>query len=659
MMRLRLILLFFLLLAAGAGPLCAQGSRPPGIDSLAEVLRNSPGDSSTVKLLVKLGEGIARMDPDSGAVYADSAIRLAEKIGYRKGLASAYMIFANIKSANNQYKVALEYNLKALPLMEEFGNYQAQARIYRNIGSIYYGIHDLDNALKYYQKGLDLAEKQNVRSEMAGLLSNMGIILHSKLDYGKAMDYYIRALKVAEQNKDTRSRSYVLNSMGKLYFDIGKKDEHPQDFEQAINYYRKSYELKKELGDKKGMANTLGNMGEVQMERGKFTEAVDFYQKGYVLAVETDYKEWLESGTLNMATLYSQLGDYRNAFRFHQEYVAVKDTLSSINERKTMADMQDKFDDERRDRELEISKKKNELQESIVSRQRMTIWFASVGLVIVAVFAFFLFRSFREKQRTNLIIEEKNKNITDSIMYARRIQTAILPSRESMARVLPESFILYRPKDIVSGDFYFFTESRDRIIIAAADCTGHGVPGAFMSMIGNSLLNQIIKEKGITEPAAILAQLHQGVSNSLNQNKGTDANDGMDIGLCAIDRSTGKIEYAGANRNLYIRNASGLQEISGDKAPIGGARSETEVKFTNHVIEVKPGDTFYLSTDGYADQFGGPEGKKFRTRRFRELLASLHGKTMEEQRQELERTIAEWMGAHEQLDDILVVGVRL
>jgi serine phosphatase RsbU (regulator of sigma subunit) len=639
-------------------PLRAQ-PRTINTDSIAQALKNAPADSNTVKLLCRMAEGTLRNYADSGIAYLDSAIRLAERIGFKQGLATAMTMMASANTAKNKYKVALEYNLKALTLMEELGNVSGQARIYRNMGSTYYGIHDLDNALKYYQKGLELSERAGTKTELPGLLSNIGIIWHTRQDYGKAMDFYIRALKAAEANKDQKSRSYVLNSMGKLYFAIGKRDENTRDFEQAIAYFRKSYDLKKEFGDKRGMANTLGNMAEVQMERGKFTEAVDFYVKGYTLATETDYKEWLSSGTLNMARLYSKIGDYRNAYRFHQEYVAVSDTLESISERKTMAELQEKFDDERREKELEIEKKKNELSESIVSRQRLTIWFASGGLLVVIVFAVFIFRSYSEKKKANLIIEEKNKNITDSIMYARRIQTAILPSREVIMRALPETFILYKPKDIVSGDFYFFTETGGKLIIAAADCTGHGVPGAFMSMIGNSLLNQIIKEKGITEPAGILTLLHEGVSNSLNQNRTTEANDGMDIALCCIDRARRKIEFAGANRNLYMLRAGRLDETGADKSAIGGTRSESEVKFTNHVLDYTPGDSIYLCTDGYADQFGGTEGKKFRTKRFRELLASLEGKSMDEQRDVLDRTITEWMGINEQLDDILVIGVRL
>ncbi|HEY6161804.1 MAG TPA: tetratricopeptide repeat protein [Bacteroidia bacterium] len=629
------------------------------LDSMIRVLPGMPADTNRVVLLNRISEALRFTDQDSAAVYSDSARSLSEKLNFKRGLLYSLMNLANYNSMRHKFKVALDLNLKALNLAQELKEEKAQVRIYRSIGTTYYGIHDYDNGLKNYEAGLNIAERIGYRSELPAFYSNLGIMWHSKKDFGKAMEYYIKALKLADANKDNRSRSYVMNSMGKLYFDIGKKDERPQDFEQAIKYYKQSLDLKKEMNDKRGMANTLGNIGDVLIERGRYSEALDYYKQGYDLAKETLYNEWLETGCFNMSDIYVKLGDYKNAYLIHKEYVAIKDTLESIADRKAMADLQDKFDDEQRDKTIQLQQKENELLEAEVKSRNKTLVFASAGLVIVIVFAFFLYRSYREKQKINMVIEEKNKNITDSIMYAKRIQTAILPAREQFAQAVNDFFILYKPKDIVSGDFYFFTEMSGKVIIAVADCTGHGVPGAFMSMIGNSLLNRIIKEKGETIPSEILSQLHRGVSEALQQNKDTETRDGMDIALVSIDRKAGSIAYAGANRNLYFTNQAGMQEVAADKSAIGGLHSENEVKFTNHEFAFAPGDTLYLSTDGYADQFGGPEGKKFRTKRFREMLGSMGNKKMEAQLNELESTIDGWMGNNEQLDDILVIGVKL
>jgi ligand-binding sensor domain-containing protein/serine phosphatase RsbU (regulator of sigma subunit) len=258
------------------------------------------------------------------------------------------------------------------------------------------------------------------------------------------------------------------------------------------------------------------------------------------------------------------------------------------------------------------------------------------------------------------IIEGKNKDITDSIHYAKRIQEAILPSRSLIVKALPQSFVLFRPKDIVSGDFYWFASQQNKVLMAAVDCTGHGVPGAFMSMIGNTLLNEIVLEKGMVNPAEILNNLHEGVRQSLKQNlDDAETNDGMDVALCCLDLDNLELSYAAAYRPLYHLSDGALKEIKGDKYAIGGSHIEEKRRFTNNVIKIKKGDTIYLFTDGYADQFGGPDGKKFLSKRFQEMLLSINNLPMSEQEIILDKKIREWRGAEEQVDDILVIGIKM
>jgi ligand-binding sensor domain-containing protein/serine phosphatase RsbU (regulator of sigma subunit) len=279
----------------------------------------------------------------------------------------------------------------------------------------------------------------------------------------------------------------------------------------------------------------------------------------------------------------------------------------------------------------------------------------------------------------NLEIVTKNKEITDSINYAKRIQEAILPSTASFRKLFPKAFILYQPKDIVSGDFYWYADIKAKsksqsdendIYIAVADCTGHGVPGAFMCMIGSSLLNQIVQETNDFRPSNILEQLHIGIREALKQQE-TETRDGMDIALCHINRKKQQIEFAGALRSLlmyrgktYIEKFApdhqGLfvQEIKADKHPIGGLQNEAKRQFTNHTIQFYPGDTMYLFTDGFADQFGGPKGKKLMSKKFKEILSSFQDKNMLEQYKHLEKFLKEWKEGYDQVDDILVVGIR-
>ena len=264
-----------------------------------------------------------------------------------------------------------------------------------------------------------------------------------------------------------------------------------------------------------------------------------------------------------------------------------------------------------------------------------------------------------ELEKKNELIAEKNKEMTDSLNYAKRIQAAILPKSELISKAFPESFILYLPKDIVSGDFYSFIKKNNKVLIAAADCTGHGVAGAIMSMIGSSLMNQIINEKGITEPGEILDQLNAGIIDALKQTENA-SHDGMDVSLCAFDLEKMEVTFSGANRPLWLVRNENLEVFKSDKFPIGGLQIEHTESFMDHHIKLQKGDAIYLFSDGYADQFGGMLGKKLMTKKFKEILISIRDKSMHEQGVHLHQFIKDWMGGEfEQVDDIMVIGIRI
>ncbi len=298
-----------------------------------------------------------------------------------------------------------------------------------------------------------------------------------------------------------------------------------------------------------------------------------------------------------------------------------------------------------RERTAEIEKQKEEImaQRDSLEDQRNMLADANANL-----------------QHAYTEIEEKNRHIEDSIRYAKRIQNAIMPPDEYVRRLLPEYFILYMPKDIVSGDFYWASHFDNKTYIAAVDCTGHGVPGAFMSIVGHDRLNYAVNVSEAKHPADILDSLNIGVTDTLRQSRSElSVKDGMDIALLSIDFDNNKIEYAGAFNPLYHIRDNELQQISADKFPIGAFVGEELNKFTNHDIKVKSGDVLYIFSDGYPDQFGGPKNKKFMSKRFREMLLEIHGQPMKEQKQILSKRIHDWMGDNTQVDDILIIGIRI
>jgi PAS domain S-box-containing protein len=262
-----------------------------------------------------------------------------------------------------------------------------------------------------------------------------------------------------------------------------------------------------------------------------------------------------------------------------------------------------------------------------------------------------------EIKKQHSIISEKNKHITDSINYAKRIQDAILPPYEAVRSMLPDSFVLYRPKDIVSGDFYWMTEKAGKLFFAVVDCTGHGVPGAFVSIIGHNGLFRSVNEFGLTKPSEILDKLNDLVEETFGQSNKTQINDGMDIALCSYDRKTNELEFSGANNPLYIISNGEFTEVKGDKQPIGAF--DHRKKFTNHSFKLKKDDAVYVFSDGYADQFGGVLQKKFKYNQFKNILVGLNGTAMSEQKDILNTTITNWMGDLEQVDDICVIGVKI
>ncbi len=262
-----------------------------------------------------------------------------------------------------------------------------------------------------------------------------------------------------------------------------------------------------------------------------------------------------------------------------------------------------------------------------------------------------------EMKHAEEIIKEKNKDITDSINYARKIQQSILPTEDILKRNYPDSFVLYKPKDIISGDFYWYVDVGDYLLFACADCTGHGVPGALMSMIGSNFMTDIVNEKEIHSPDLVLSELDKRVRKALRQDI-EDSKDGMDVAFCALHKDKLVLNYAGANRPLVLIRNGELTEYAPSKHPIGGQHS-SEKKFTNNKIQLETGDRIYLATDGYADQFGGAKGKKLMKKNFYELLKQISSKSMEEQAKLLLKTIEEWRGELEQVDDMLVMGIRV
>ncbi len=592
------------------------------------------------------------------------AMEAALTTGDKKSIALCHGHLGDIHTLQGNYADALKEYLIALSTNEEIHNKHGIAHHLGTVGNIYYYQGNLQQALNYYEKSLDLLRELGEKEKMPSELTNCGVIHRQMNKPEEAMKDYKQALNIARESGDKKS-------MGEIYHHLGILDQSLKKYEEALVYFHLAISLQKEMNDIGGEADTYSEVAHTESESGHQAEALLDFEKALELAKISTSKESQKNVYAGMADVYEKLKNYPKAYEFFVRSTQIKDSLVNSDNNKQIAQMNALYQSEKKDKEIQLNeaelKKQKAEAEKQASQQRVFvigfILVACVALFILA-FAIYIFRSYRQKQKAHRIIalqkalvDEKNKDITDSINYAKRIQEAVLPSDSLRQKLFPESFILFLPKDIVSGDFYWFSEKNGKKIIAAVDCTGHGVPGAFMSMIGNAFLNEIVNERGITTPALVLDQLREMIIASLKQQE-SDNKDGMDITLVSIDLVHNKLEYAGANNPLWIVRNGNLEEIKATKQPIG-LYGDQKQPFINHSVELHDGDTFYLFTDGYADQFGGEKGKKFKYKTLQEKLISISSCSPSEQKDILQNTFLDWKGVLEQVDDVCVIGIKV
>jgi tetratricopeptide (TPR) repeat protein len=575
------------------------------------------------------------------------------------GSGGTYVNMGNVYLYQSDFPHALESYQQAEKAFEQLNDLGGIATAVTNLGAIYSYLKLNDEAIRNYEKGAGLFFRLNKKSGAATSLCGVGLVYSNKEDFQKAIQYYSRALAIQEELKDNKGIEYSCIYIGDALMSLKK-------FDESRKYLMRALELGESLGDQHGLISTLSHLGNISVEAGEYKEAEEYLNRSFKMAIATDSKEELQSIYKYMSELYKRTSRPVPALEYYQKYIHLRD--STRNEERstelTRNQMQFEFDKEKAVSKIEQDKISSE-KEAELRQQKMIRNSFIAGSVLLLILAFVIFQALRAKNRSNIeiskqkaIIEEKNKDITDSINYAKRIQDAILPAMESREKFFPSSFIILRPRDIVSGDFYWFCEKNGEKLIAAADCTGHGVPGAFMSMIGNAFLTEVVNERGITEPGKVLSDLRHLVIGALKQTGAQgEQRDGMDISLLRFSADN-KADWAGANNPLWIIRKGKFIEYKPDKRPIGFFTGKG-LPFSNHRIELEKGDSLYIFTDGYADQFGGPAGKKFKYAQLKELLLSIQDKSMQEQEKILLKKFLDWKGKLEQVDDVCIIGIRI
>lgn len=646
-----------------------EGNYEKAIYFYEEALKNN--------ISISYKEGILKNYTNIGNIYFyqgnylkalknhEASLKIAKELHDNKSISNSLNNISICFLNQGNYTEALNYSLASLKINEASNNKKLMADNYLNIGLIYYYQKNYDDALKYQTASLKINRELGIKRDVAANLTNISIIYFD-------LSRFDLALKNENEALELNLQTDYKNGIAKNYRNIGSIYLKQKNFEKALESFYSSLKIDKELNDLESISTSNCNIAEVLIQQKKYEEARKILVDNTNISLIRSNKLLIKEYYAVLAQLDSIQSNWKAAYYHSNLYHTYKDSL--INEGNTkklvQSQMQYEFDKKQASEKL-VQATKDAINAQEKKRQKVITFAVSIGLLLVLIFAVVLLNRFRvtlkqkkiielQKQKVEIqkeLIEEKNKQVTDSINYAKRIQTAILPPISVFKKNLSQSFILYIPKDIVAGDFYWQEKINDHILFAACDCTGHGVPGAMVSVVCNNALNRSVREFNLLNPAKILDKTLEIVVENF-YNSEDEIRDGMDIALCSYNTSTKVLQYAGANNPLWIVRNNELLEIKADKQCIG--YNYKEKPFSNNEIQLLHDDVIYLSSDGYSDQFGGESGKKKLTKkRFKELLVQIHNLDMVRQEQRLQEFIESYKGPIDQIDDILVIGFKV
>lgn len=629
------------------------------IDSLYSLLKASLNESEKIEVYNQLSNQIYD-NADSSLFYAQKALELSKKINHPQHIINSLLSLSNYYQDVGDFNQSLELLFSAETIADSINHVELQGKIFNNLGNVYRNIGDWDKANDFYTRAIKIYKQNQNELELGKTYNNKALVLVKQENLDEAISYYNQSIEIVSKFDDKKALANGYSNLGIAYYFKGNLDK-------TIYYFLKSLAIERELGDLFGVAISLSNIGELYFEQGQYAKAIDFLMQSIEMAKKVDAKDLLKH-TYNISSqTFSKLKKYDSAYEYHLLYTNLKDSINDIEKSKHAMELEKKFNTSEKEKKILELEQQKSLQEIEIIQKKQTQNALLAGVVIVVLLSMIFYVRYRSKKKANEILQiqrneiaQKNKEITDSITYAKRIQGAILPSSKSIKENLPDSFVYYQPKDIVAGDFYWFEKHNDKLLFAVADCTGHGVPGAMVSVICNNGLNRAVREYGLTKPSEILDKTREIILQEFSKSE-DDVKDGMDIALCKLEQKDNhwELQFAGANNPLWLikKDTQEIIEYKGDKQPIG--RSDEIEKFTNHSIILEEGDSIYIFSDGYVDQFGGQKGKKLKKSNLKKIVQSFQKETMDKQGFILSTKFNEWKGKLEQVDDVCFVGVRI
>jgi tetratricopeptide (TPR) repeat protein len=633
------------------------------LDSLRRIWNDQKQpDTSRMEAMSTISfEGYIYSNADSAFYFAQLLYDFAKRVDNKKYLAQALNTQGTTFYFKGDYAKAIDYFNRGLKIREAIGDKRGVASSINNMGAIYTDQGESEKALECYKRSLKIREEIGDKDGMAASYNNIGAIYAERKENTLAIEYYTRSLKLREEIGDKVGIGTAYNNIGSIYNNLN-------DVTKARDYYTRGLKIREQVDDKRGQAMSLYNLGKTYSDEGDFNTAITINERALKTAFESGAVLHINHVSLALYECYKKTGRHKDALGMYELYIKMSDSIKSEASQKAILkqEMQYAYDKQKALDEKEYEKQSLLAAEQEQKQKILSLSIATV-LLLALIFSVFAYNRLRitRKQKNIIenqknIVEEKQKEILDSITYAKRLQDAILPADQHVKEKLPESFILYKPKDIVAGDFYWMEIIRsgadELILIAAADCTGHGVPGALVSVVCSNALNRAVLEFGITEPGEILDKTRELVLETFSKND-TDVKDGMDISLASINKTKGAIKWAGANNPLWYIRGGELQKITANKQPIG--KTDAPQPYVTHNLTLLKGDSLILFTDGYADQFGGPKKKKYKYKPLEEFIVKNIHLPADVQKEKLSQEFERWKGTLEQVDDVCIIGVRL
>ncbi len=598
----------------------------------------------------------------------DKSISLAqngEELSLKENDSISYAFFERfIGSAyyfKGDYAKASNYYFKSIKILESLGEKKELGFSYNELAKLYRKTKKLNLAKETYDKALAIFTELNDSSNISMINNESGVVYEYEGNYEEALKRYTTSFRISENLNDSVAISYALNNIAGLYTLQNK-------FNAAQLYLTKALTIRKQLKDSFALALNYTDLGSNCVSGKKFKEALQYIDSSNIIAKNMKFVDLQSQNYLILSKTYDEIGDVSLSYLFFKKYISLKDSLFTRESENQINELNTKYQTEKKD--LELARNKAEFESEKNKR------FITYGALAFFIFLFSIaIWAFIQKRKSGKLLENKNaqlahaneeithqkeqlsekqNEILDSINYAKKIQTALLASEEMLLENLVNHFILFKPKDIVSGDFTWATKKDDLFFLACCDSTGHGVPGAFMSLLNIGFLSEAIKERNLLKPGDIFNYVRDRLIETIGKDKQQDGFDGI---LMCLDLKNENITYAAANNAPILIRNNEITNLSCNKMPVGkGVKTDSFDTFT---LSYQKNDSIYLFTDGYPDQFGGPKGKKFKYKPFEDLLLKNNSLSLETQKEKLNQTFESWKGTLEQVDDVCIVGIKI